>query len=282
MADAVATADVDRIFSLTPFGIGPISLPEHLSNTHRPPPMSHTQPGISAVILNTFLDLLIPLFLTAAGGDPDTARAAALELLADFNPRSPRELDLATQAIGNGMTSLTMLGKTTEGGLSLDDINGAIKSATSLARAGHQAERRLEDLQTTRRIAASRQQPEEEGPPAPAPAAVPDLALSTPAPVPDTPPPTTPEQAAEDLAAAETALARAEAAHHDAEARQGRRTPAHPGRPATSRPAPRRRSRSVGPRPGPPPRRSHRTTRYHTGSRLTHSPEFDTATGQSA
>ena len=125
MADAVATADVDRIFSLTPFGICLISLPEHLSNTHRPPPMSLMQPGISAVILNTFLDLLIPLFLTAACGDPGHGARSCAGTVRPLQPTQPAVSYLATQVIGNGMTSLTMLGKTTEGGLSLDDINGA-------------------------------------------------------------------------------------------------------------------------------------------------------------
>src|SRR3954447_18241320 len=145
------------------------------------------QPRISPVIVNTFLDLLIPLFLIAAGGDADTARAAALELLADFNPRSPRELDLATQTIGNGIRSLTMLGKSAAPGLSLADINDALKSAISLGRAGHQTQRRLDELQRLRRAAARRLQQEEDAPAELAPPPVADITRSAPADGPNEP-----------------------------------------------------------------------------------------------
>ena len=111
---------------------------------------------ITPAIVNAFLDLLVPLFLTFVGGNTETARAIAAELLADFNPQTPRELDLAAKAIGNGFRSLILLSKSADTGLSLADLEQTLKLACSLARAGHQAQRQLELLRQERARALHR------------------------------------------------------------------------------------------------------------------------------
>jgi hypothetical protein len=105
-------------------------------------------------LLEMFVSFLLPLLLPAAGGDHAAARAAALELLAEYHPRTARELDLAAEAVANSLKSLTMLAQSAEPGLSQAALNDTLKWATSLSREGHRAQRRLDQMQRARRAAA--------------------------------------------------------------------------------------------------------------------------------
>jgi hypothetical protein len=102
-------------------------------------------------LLEMFVSFLLPLLLPAAGGDHATARAAALDLLAEYNPQTARELDLAAEAIANSLKSLTMLAQSAEPGLSQKALSDTLKWATSLSREGHRAQRRLDQMQRARR-----------------------------------------------------------------------------------------------------------------------------------
>jgi hypothetical protein len=105
-------------------------------------------------LLEMFVSFLLPLLLPAAGGDPAAARAAVLELLAEYDPRTARELDLAAEAIANSVKSLTMLAQSAEPGLSQKALSDTLRWATSLSREGHRAQRRLDQMQRARRAAA--------------------------------------------------------------------------------------------------------------------------------
>ena len=127
--------------------------------------------SISAAVVDTIIAFLLPLLLPGAGGDIQAANAVALELLADHQPQTGRELRLAGEAIAFSLKGLAMLGKSAEPASSVEGLNSSLKWACSLARSGHQAQRRLDELQRLRRPAARRREPVAEpdpGPEAPA------------------------------------------------------------------------------------------------------------------
>lgn len=151
--------------------------------------------SIPAAIVDLFVGFLLPLLLPASGGDPGTARATALHLLAELRPQSGRELKLAAESVGLGLKGLAMLAKSAESGASAEAQADAVKWACSLSRGSHQAQRRLDELQRPRRV--TRQQADADDAALPLAEALSAIgALMTPAvPQADTAPPPAPDSA---------------------------------------------------------------------------------------
>jgi hypothetical protein len=122
--------------------------------------MSLISATISQAILDTVLGRLALLFLTGAAGDLATAREAARQMLAAYNPETPAELSLAAEIIGFSLHALEALGQAAASDLSLNRILRLRGSAVSLSREAHKSQRKLDQLQRAR----ATQQPAEAQP----------------------------------------------------------------------------------------------------------------------
>ena len=101
--------------------------------------------------IDVALSLLLPLILPPLNYDEDAARSLALHMLAEYNPRTARDLRLATEAIGFSLRSLMILGESVEPGIKTEALDITLKWATSLSRSSHQAQRRLTEFQRAAR-----------------------------------------------------------------------------------------------------------------------------------
>jgi hypothetical protein len=108
------------------------------------------------VLLDLLSTLLAPLFLAAAGNNPNLARAAALETLAEYQANSGADLLLAAQVIGFSLMSLSTLMESLAETLTPTAASRMQGTANSLSRT---ADRCRKALEKTRR----------EPPPAPPP-----------------------------------------------------------------------------------------------------------------
>lgn len=108
-------------------------------------------------VLELFAGFLLPLILPYVADDRPAAKSLALHLLAAMQPHGPRELSLATEIVADGLKSLAMLARSAEPELSVVEIDDALKWACGLSRAGHGAQRLLDELQRVRRAAERRQ-----------------------------------------------------------------------------------------------------------------------------
>src|SRR4051794_28513829 len=118
---------------------------EHLSNRRRSPmsfPIS-----ISAAAIELVLGLLLPVLLPGLGANRVSARALALDLLAEHQPQTARELCLAGEAIGHRLKGMAMIAQSFEPGIADARLEMSLKWATRLARTGHHAEAHLAALQ---------------------------------------------------------------------------------------------------------------------------------------
>jgi hypothetical protein len=139
-------------------------------------------PAISAAVVDMVIGFLLPLLLPGAGGNVQAATAVVLELLAGHQPQTARELRLAGEAVAYSLKGLAMLGKASEPGISTEVMDSSLKWACTLARSGHQAQRRLDELQRIGRPAARRQDPAAEPGPGPKSPAAAELIAAGPAP----------------------------------------------------------------------------------------------------
>jgi hypothetical protein len=112
--------------------------------------------SIPQAAIDLVLSLLLPLILPSTGGDTQATRALALQLLADHNPQTARELRLAAETIGYSLRGLTMLADSAEPGITAEKRDTSGKWACGLSRSGHQAQRRLDELQRPAHRAAPR------------------------------------------------------------------------------------------------------------------------------
>ena len=103
--------------------------------------------SIPQAAINLVLSFLLPLILPSTGGDTQAARDLALCMLAEHTPQTARELRLAAETIGYSLRGLTLLANSAEPGIAADKHDTALKWACSLSRSGHQAQRRLDQLQ---------------------------------------------------------------------------------------------------------------------------------------
>jgi hypothetical protein len=130
---------------------------------------------LPASILDTILKRLATLFLSGAGGDITTARHAAAEMLAAYQPETTQELRLAALLVCFSFHALEALSQAADPDLPLTKILRLRGSAVSLNRESDKAQRRLDQIQQARREAAPAQpepqpvQPQPSPEPAPAP-----------------------------------------------------------------------------------------------------------------
>lgn len=130
---------------------------------------------LPASILDTILKRLATLFLSGAGGDITTARHAAAEMLAAYQPETAQELRLAALLVCFSFHALEALSQAADPDLPLTKILRLRGSAVSLNRESDKAQRRLDQIQQARREAAQAQpepqpvQPQPSPEPAPAP-----------------------------------------------------------------------------------------------------------------
>jgi len=104
-------------------------------------------PNLPQAAVDMVVALLLPLILPGLNGDIPAARALALHMLSEYHPQSVLELRFAGEAIGFSLKSLASLARSAEPGISPETLDNALKWACSLSRSGHQAQRRLNDLQ---------------------------------------------------------------------------------------------------------------------------------------
>jgi hypothetical protein len=96
----------------------------------------------------TICGFLLPFFLTAAGGNLETAHAAILELIDAYNPATPVQLDLVGRVIGFSTAAMDNLRLSMGDGLSDTKVLQYRSNAVSLSRAAEQARQILQAIQT--------------------------------------------------------------------------------------------------------------------------------------
>jgi hypothetical protein len=125
-------------------------------NSFEAKPMSPIPAALPATIpqaiWDTLLGRLAPLFLIGAAGDPASAREAAHQMLAAYNPQTSVELRLAAEIIGFGLHALEALGQAADPALSLNRVLRLRGSAVSLSREAHKSQRKLDQLQRAHAI----------------------------------------------------------------------------------------------------------------------------------
>ena len=104
-------------------------------------------------VLDTILTHLAALFVTAS--DATAARYAATQTLAAYDVETEEELGLAADIISFGLHALQALSQAAAPDLSLTKILRLRGGAVSLSREGHKSRRKLDQLQRTRRTAAT-------------------------------------------------------------------------------------------------------------------------------
>ncbi len=124
---------------------------------------------LPAAVLETILGRLAVLFLSGSAGNLTTARCAAVEMLAAYQPETAPELRLAANIISFSFHALEALSQAATPDMPLNKILRLRGGAVSLSRESARADHRLERLQQARRDG---KQPEttEAAQPAPAPA----------------------------------------------------------------------------------------------------------------
>jgi hypothetical protein len=106
-----------------------------------------------AAVLETILIRLAALFLTGAGGDIAGARHAASQMLVAYHPETEDELSLAASIIAFSFQALEALAQAAAPDIPLTRILRLRSGAVSLSRESAKAERRLIQLQKTRKQA---------------------------------------------------------------------------------------------------------------------------------
>jgi hypothetical protein len=118
-------------------------------------------PNVTSVFLDTILMRLVPWFLTAAEGCVESARQAALSMLASYNVETEEEIRLAAEITSFGFSALAALSSSFDQDLSLNAILRLRGSANSLHRSAHQCQRTLDKLRKERQTRASAPPPEQ-------------------------------------------------------------------------------------------------------------------------
>jgi hypothetical protein len=121
---------------------------------------------IAQAILDTVIGRLAVLFLAATVGDMVAAREAAHQMLAAYKAETPDELTLAAEIVSLQFHTLEALSYAADPELPLNKILRLRGSAIGLSRESHKAQRKLDQLQRSRRTGVA-------APPATAPAETP-------------------------------------------------------------------------------------------------------------
>ena len=108
--------------------------------------MSPILAAFSRTIVETVLDMLVPLLMKGAGGDLSAARDEALAMLADYRPQTREELRLVTEIICFGLQALAALREATLPGTPNLVMLDLLKIANVLRRNEATAQRKLDAL----------------------------------------------------------------------------------------------------------------------------------------
>lgn len=106
--------------------------------------------NVTPIFLDTVIGLLVPLFLTTAGGNEDAAREAAESMLASYDVETEEEIRLAAEITNFGFGALEALSKSMDPNLPLNAVLRLRGSANALHRSGHQCQRALDKLRKER------------------------------------------------------------------------------------------------------------------------------------
>jgi len=117
-------------------------------------------PHITQVFLDKVFSLLVPLFLTAAGGNPEAARLAVESLLASYDVETEEEMRLAAEITSFGFGALEALCNSMAPDLSLSAVLRLRGSANAMHRSGHQCQRALDKLRKERQTVVAETQAE--------------------------------------------------------------------------------------------------------------------------
>ena len=98
---------------------------------------------ISQSVFDRVMASLTNLFLPTCDHDPDRARDAVLEALAEYDPRTNRELRLAALALAFSLGALDALSRAVDEDLSLNQVLRLRTSANALHRSACHAEQAL-------------------------------------------------------------------------------------------------------------------------------------------
>jgi len=122
-------------------------------------------PAVTPVFLERIVALLVPLFLTAAGGDAEAAGHAARCMIASYDVETEEEIRLAAEIASFGFGALDALSSSMDPDLSPRAVLRLRGSANAQHRSAHQCQRTLDRLRQQRRTSSA--QPAAHGDPAP-------------------------------------------------------------------------------------------------------------------
>jgi len=94
---------------------------------------------ISPACLETIVGLLMPMLREAAGGDEDAARALALDILEQYEPRTSKELLEAGEAAAFKLVQIRLQMEAMESGLSDKERQSLLRQASMLGRSSRDA-----------------------------------------------------------------------------------------------------------------------------------------------
>jgi hypothetical protein len=141
-------------------------------------PASH--PDTIECLFSTIIDFTLPFYLAGSDGDGRSAVGAVLDLIVSYDPATAAELDVVGRLVGFSAAATDSLRLSMQPDLPDTKILQYRTNTVALGRLAEQCRQVLEEMQTTRRIAAARPMPQ----PRPAPVAPP----SPPRPPRDMPP----------------------------------------------------------------------------------------------
>lgn len=105
---------------------------------------------ITPVCIDAIVGLLIPMVREAAGGDEAVARALALEILEQYEPRNSRELLEAAEAAAFKLVQVRMQLEAMDSSLTDKERQSLLRSANMLGRTSRDAHRGLRRSQGRR------------------------------------------------------------------------------------------------------------------------------------
>jgi hypothetical protein len=112
-------------------------------------------PAVTPVFLERIITLLVPLFLTAAGGDAESAGHAARCMIASYDVETEEEIRLAAEIASFGFGALDALSASMDPDLSPRAVLRLRGSANAQHRSAHQCQRTLDRLRQQRRISSA-------------------------------------------------------------------------------------------------------------------------------
>ncbi len=106
--------------------------------------------SIPDVCINTIVSLLVPMVRSAAGNDEDAARALALDILSEYEPRNGKELLVASEAAAFKISQIRLQMEAMASTLTDKEREAILRNARKLGRSSKDAHRALRRSQGKR------------------------------------------------------------------------------------------------------------------------------------